>query len=123
MERQKCRALREAFRMPYQAPTFRPRTIESRTESRRRYDDERREREPWRKWYGLQRWKRLRRAELERQPNCERCDAEGVLTEATVVNHRDPHRGDEAKFWAGPFECVCDWHHNAIIQSEEKRRG
>ncbi|MDP4024447.1 HNH endonuclease [Methylobacterium sp. NEAU 140] len=74
---------------------------------RRQYDERRRRDQPWRRLYHLARWRRIRAGQLKRQPLCERCLGNGVITPATVCHHVVPHRGDEALFWAGPFASSC----------------
>lgn len=45
-----------------------------------------------------------------------------IVTEATVVNHRTPHRRDWALFIdPNNHESVCQPHHDGLIQPEEKR--
>ncbi len=109
--------------MPDRLPVLRPSYGPSREVQRRRYDLQRAADEPWRKWYGTQRWKRRRREQLDRIPNCERCAEDGELVEATVADHAEPHRGDPEKFWHGRLCSLCDWHHNSAKQREEKRGG
>lgn len=44
----------------------------------------------------------------------------GVVEEATVVHHADGgHKGDIAKFFAGPFESMCKPHHDSEGQRED----
>jgi 5-methylcytosine-specific restriction protein A len=47
------------------------------------------------------RWRKARLAYLRAHPLCEcaECEADGRLLPATVVDHRTPHRGNEALFW------------------------
>ena len=45
------------------------------------------------------RWRRARKAFLQRHPLCAECMKEGKLTPATVVDHIVPHRGDPRLFW------------------------
>lgn len=44
-------------------------------------------------------WRRERAAFLRRHPLCVKCQQEGRLTPATVVDHIIPHRGDQTLFW------------------------
>lgn len=60
--------------------------------------------QPWRGWYNLARWKRLRRAALERDDYT--CRATGVLligkapaANSPVVDHIREHKGDPDLFW------------------------
>ena len=55
------------------------------------------------------RWRKARRAFLDANPVCEQCDRP-----ATVVDHRVPHRGDEARFWdRRNWSALCKPHHDA----------
>lgn len=74
------------------------------------------------RWYGLKAWQDARHVQLSRQPLCERCLQGEIVTEATVVNHRTPHRGDWDLFVdPNNHESVCQPHHDGLIQREEKR--
>lgn len=66
------------------------------------------------------RWQEYRRVYLRQHPLCAMCKAKGKVTPATVVDHIDPHRGDEAKFWAeSNHQPLCRWHHNSVKQRME----
>jgi 5-methylcytosine-specific restriction protein A len=75
---------------------------------------------PWDSWYKTARWQKLRRRQLDREPLCRMCKDEGRVTPASICDHREPHRGDAAKFWAGPFDSLCKPHHDSTKQSLEK---
>jgi 5-methylcytosine-specific restriction protein A len=45
------------------------------------------------------RWRKARESFLADHPLCEPCEAAGLTVEATVVDHRIPHRGDPVLFW------------------------
>jgi 5-methylcytosine-specific restriction enzyme A len=92
----------------------------SKVQRGRDYEKRRRAAKPWRAWYGLPVWQQIRDEQLEKQPLCERCDRDGIVRAATVVNHRKPHRGDWDRFVAGPFESVCKPHHDGEVQREER---
>lgn len=94
------------------------RGADGRLQSSRDYD-RRRAAAPWRGWYGTARWRSLRLVQLANEPLCAMCGREGVATPATVCDHVDPHRGDGAKFWAGPFQSLCAEHHSGDKQREE----
>ena len=53
----------------------------------------------WRKLYGLKAWRVLRAAQLAAHPFCERPIHGRRLVQATVANHRVPHRGDQDLFF------------------------
>ena len=103
----------------------RPRTLGAKPravqlEQQRQYDRTRSRQRPWRSWYGLTIWKDIRRAQLAAVPYCERCEADGLVVEATVVNHKVRHNGDWQLFISGPFESICKPHHDSDVQREER---
>lgn len=76
----------------------------------------------YRKLYKTVAWKRRRLAQLSAKPLCERCQAKGRITPATVVDHIAPHHGDEALFFdAENLQSLCDMHHNSWKQRLERR--
>jgi 5-methylcytosine-specific restriction enzyme A len=68
--------------------------------------------EPWKGWYDLPRWHRLRTWQLRQKPWCEFCERRGITSPATVVDHRVPHRGDQALFWLGQLQSLCKSCHD-----------
>lgn len=75
----------------------------------------------YRPWYWTPEWKRLRRAQLEKQPFCRRPCHGASLVVATVVNHRTPHKGDRTLFFdPDNLESVCSPCHDGPIQREER---
>lgn len=108
--------------MPYAAGVLRvPGAVEARVErerDRKRVFDDRRGSSAER-GYGY-RWQRAREGFLRKHPLCAVCLAEGVLTPATVVDHRVPHRGDKALFWdRGNWQQLCSAHHNRKTATED----
>jgi 5-methylcytosine-specific restriction enzyme A len=87
----------------------------------RRYDRERRQRALWRSWYKSAKWKRIRKAQLEREPLCVFHQRRGETVAATVCDHVKPHRGDRERFFAGPFQSLCKPCHDGDKQSIERR--
>lgn len=70
--------------------------------------------ELYRRWYCSPRWRELRRDQLAREPECQMCRAMGRSTPATIVDHREPHRGRfELFFAAGNLDSLCKPHHDA----------
>ena len=49
---------------------------------------------PWSRWYNTRTWKRLRAAQLRKQPLCEESLKMDRLIPATVVDHIKAHKGD-----------------------------
>ncbi|WP_341520721.1 HNH endonuclease [Pseudomonas sp. G.S.17] len=70
--------------------------------------------------YGYK-WQQARAGHLRSHPLCAYCQREGRVTEATVVDHSIPHRGDMAIFWdkAG-WVSLCTNCHSSVKQREEK---
>ena len=72
--------------------------------------------------HGTKRWRTLRALHLAANPLCVYCEKAGRVTLATVVDHIIPHRGDEGLFWdANNLQSLCQPHHDATKQREEKR--
>jgi len=66
-------------------------------------------------------WRRARADFLAANPHCVMCRAEGRQTQATVVDHVQPHRGDPALFWdRSNWQGLCDTHHSSTKQAQEK---
>lgn len=64
----------------------------------------------YKRWYKTARWQKLRARQLQDEPVCRMCLPRATI--ATVCDHITPHRGDEAKFWSGPFQSLCKPHHD-----------
>ena len=74
----------------------------------------------YRRWYGTARWKRIREAQLMSEPLCEWCLQMEVIEPATVVHHSEGgHKGNEYKFWNGPFASLCKACHDRDGQRED----
>lgn len=71
------------------------------------------------RWYGLKRWKVMRARQLEREPFCRMCKAQGMTRPAKVADHITPHRGSPALFWRGKLQSLCVPCHNRHKQREE----
>jgi len=73
----------------------------------------------WRRLYSTSRWRKLRAAQLAARPLCELPHG-GKAVEATVANHKTPHKGDLALFFdASNLQSVCKPHHDGTIQRAE----
>ena len=73
----------------------------------------------YRQHYGTARWQRIRIAQLQKQPLCERHLKRGEIVVATVCHHVDPTTKATA-FFDGPFASSCEHCHNSDEQSEER---
>ncbi len=68
-------------------------------------------------------WDHAAKAYRVEHPLCLGCEAIGLIEPATVVDHVDPHRGDQGKFWdRANWQPSCDWHHSAIKPVLERMR-
>ncbi|MGF7161273.1 putative kinase [Rhodoligotrophos appendicifer] len=108
--------------MPVAPKTFRSPSQPSRQHKRRRYDRVR-DQEPSRAWYKTARWQKLRWSILVRDLfTCQKSGCGRVETETSqlVCDHVEPHRGDEALFWNGPFQTLCKACHDRDKQREER---
>jgi 5-methylcytosine-specific restriction endonuclease McrA len=105
--------------MPTLPPLFRSRP---RQDHRQQADQRRGECEPWRRWYNLAIWRRLRAAQLRKEPLCENCLLDdGRVTAADTVHHLKPHRGDWSLFTdPANLGSVCKSCHDGEIQRGER---
>ncbi len=68
-------------------------------------------------------WEKARAAFLAIHPLCVLCEALGVVTPATVVDHIRPHRGDRNLFWlVSNWQALCKACHDAKRGEEKGRR-
>lgn len=72
--------------------------------------------------YGYK-WQKACEGFLRSHPLCVMCRAEDRVTAATVVDHKIPHRGDQALLWdRGNWQSLCATHHSRDKQREELMR-
>lgn len=78
---------------------------------------------PWRAWYGLERWQRLRLQVLtEALFTCAMCGRIEGDTSQLVADHMIPHRGDPDRFWdRANLQCLCKGCHDREKQRQERR--
>lgn len=107
--------------MPYAPKTLKPKAAQGRAADRD-YDQRRQRLTPWRAWYSTPQWRRIRAAQLAVEPCCRMCaEADPPrITPATVCDHVEPHRGDQASFFGGPFQSLCGTCHNSTKQAAER---
>lgn len=73
--------------------------------------------------YGYK-WQKYRLRFLQSNPLCVYCLEQGRVTEAKVVDHIEPHRGDQDLFWnTDNHQSLCMSCHSSIKQREEKSIG
>lgn len=103
--------------MPFKPPSFRPGHLPTRQQQVREYDQHRgsaRERGYTKQWDN-----EARRYKYE-HPLCLGCSAIGRTVPTTVVDHVEPHKGDQEKFWRrSNWQPACDWHHDVVKQRLE----
>lgn len=69
--------------------------------------------------YGYK-WQQARDGYLRLHPLCVMCRADGLVTLATVVDHIEPHRGDQRLFWDSEnWQSLCATHHSGEKQRQE----
>jgi len=75
-------------------------------------------------WHGLYDtalWKRLRYNQLEIMPLCAYCIDQGLTTEARIVDHIKPHKGDISIFYdQANLQSLCKKCHDSHKQRLEK---
>lgn len=71
--------------------------------------------------YNTAQWQALRKIQLSKQPLCIGCESQGIVTQATVVDHLFPWRqiGKEA-FYINKFQSLCYEHHAEKTQLEQR---
>ena len=71
-------------------------------------------------WYNTARWQRLRKQQLNNEPLCYKCKEQGYITEATVVDHKKPHKGNKALFFdPDNLASMCAPCHNTKTAKED----
>ena len=68
--------------------------------------------------YTSSRWQAIRRMQLSREPWCAECLTKGVYTQATDVDHVQPHRGNRAAFYQGELQSLCHPCHSRKTSGE-----
>jgi 5-methylcytosine-specific restriction enzyme A len=91
---------------------------EKHAKQKRRDSDERRGTAAER-GYGS-RWQKARVTYLVRNPLCVECKAEGAVRAATIVDHVEPHKGDQTLFWdTSNWQALCKPHHDRKTARED----
>jgi 5-methylcytosine-specific restriction enzyme A len=74
-------------------------------------------------WYADRRWRRIRAAQLQKEPLCRYCQKQGRIKLADVADHIEPHKGDKHKFYYGALQSLCHLCHSSVKQREEGGKG
>lgn len=66
-------------------------------------------------------WRKARIEYLTMHPYCVECSQHGVTRQATVVDHKIPHRGDKRLFWhRANWQPLCQPCHDSTKQRAER---
>lgn len=69
--------------------------------------------------YGSQ-WRKARAGFLRKNQLCVQCKEQGLIVEATVVDHIKPHKGDKMLFWDRlNWQALCKQHHDTKTARED----
>lgn len=68
--------------------------------------------------YANRRWRRLRRLQLQKEPLCRLCKAQGKIEPAVVADHVHSHRGNRNAFWLNELQSLCKRCHDLKTQGE-----
>jgi len=72
------------------------------------------------RWYDSVRWRKARIWFLNLNPLCAICLKMGRTTPATIVDHKEPHKGDYNKFWdSDNWQSLCASCHSSVKQQQE----
>ena len=70
------------------------------------------ERKQFNAMYQTRQWQALRKIQLSKHPLCAGCEAEGIVTGATTVDHVFPwSRINKEAFFINKFQSLCETHH------------
>lgn len=71
--------------------------------------------------YSLAKWHKLRAKQLQNNPLCAFCYAQGIIKEASIVDHIKPHRQDINLFFnPDNLQSLCKRCHDSHKQRQEK---
>ena len=71
--------------------------------------------------YQKQKWRNIRRHQLQIEPICAIHLRKGEVVAAVIADHIEPHRGDLNKFWFGKLQSLCVNCHNSLKHIDELR--
>jgi 5-methylcytosine-specific restriction protein A len=73
--------------------------------------------------YGYK-WQKARARYLQEHPLCVMCETDGRVELATVVDHIEPHQGDQTKFWNPKnWQGLCKRCHDSRKAKQEHAAG
>lgn len=66
-------------------------------------------------------WKRMRKQQLNAHPLCVMCIKQWITTQACIVDHITPHKGNTTLFYdSDNLQSLCKLHHDSSKQSHER---
>lgn len=72
--------------------------------------------------YNSKQWQRLRYYQLLKHPLCKFCADLGLITNARIVDHIQPHKGDESlMFNADNLQSLCKSCHDKVKATIERK--
>ena len=90
-----------------------------RGEKQRKKDYDRTRESSSKRGYGSK-WQKARKTYLDKNPICVRCHELGVITQADVVDHIIPHKGNQKLFWdKNNWQALCTSCHNRKTAKED----
>src|SRR5690606_1959559 len=109
----------EISTMPVRPPIHRP---VGRREKRERDQDYARQRNPVaRALYRSKRWRTERASFLHDHPLCVECARHDLIRPASIVDHIDPHGGDETVFWdRARWQALCASCHGRKTAAKDR---
>lgn len=75
------------------------------------------------KLYNSRAWRKFRKQYLETNPLCVMCDAEGIITPATVLDHIKQVRKGGDPYDTDNVQSLCSKHHNRKSGKERWQQG
>jgi 5-methylcytosine-specific restriction enzyme A len=70
--------------------------------------------------YNTQRWLRVRKRQLMREPLCCACHAHGLIVVASEVDHVSPIKSGGAVFDPNNLQSLCKRHHSMKTNNDDK---
>lgn len=70
-------------------------------------------------------WQKATATYLKNNPLCKMCKEQGHITQAVVVDHIKPHKGDSKLFWdtKNNWQSLCKLHHDSTKQKIENGKA
>jgi len=73
-----------------------------------------------REFYNSWSWRKLRKSFLEKNPLCKHCEEEGIISKATVADHKVRINAGGEALNEDNLQALCEMHHNKKSALESK---